>query len=479
MNETIFIFILFMILHFKTVAQCNCKKEFSFIESYIEENYSGFIDKHETYCGVNYYEFTERFKKRVENEHNNMYCVAAMKEWIAYFKDKHLLINNKIDSMHSTSEKHVENETIIVTPGMIESIKNSSGIEGVYYQYDSMYKIAIVKSPNSWRTYAGVILSTKSNAWTPGMIKFEMKEKDDSDIMDDNKWIVWYPSIAYTDDHKGYVGKMSVSPLGLEGGRWKKQGLMQQAAIPKARSNKVEENVKSHPINEFNMPDSNTCYIRIGSFNAKFAKEIDTFINYYNQKIKTTKYLIIDVSGNGGGSDQSYQPLLPLLYTNPIITTGTAILATSDNIKALQSEAAGMPDEIKKNMFSAIEKMKKHLGAFTPVTNDTFTVAKVEPYPSKIVILISGYCASANEQFLLAAKQSTKVTLMGKHTSGTLDYSNVCSKDFPCLPFTLKYPITRSGRLPAHPVDNIGIMPDITLNDTDDWIKTATQYMKK
>ncbi|GAB2701286.1 hypothetical protein GCM10027037_28050 [Mucilaginibacter koreensis] len=100
--------------------------------------------------------------------------------------------------------------------------------------------------------------------------------------------------------------------------------------------------------------------------------------------------------------------------------------------------------------------------------------------PSKIVILIDGNCASSTEEFLLFARQSTKVTLMGKNTSGTLDYSNVLEVPFSCMPYILRYSSSRSNRvIHGEGIDNTGIKPQYYLSDKDDWMEKAVVFLEK
>ena len=67
---------------------------------------------------------------------------------------------------------------------------------------------------------------------------------------------------------------------------------------------------------------------------------------------------------------------------------------------------------------------------------------------------------SSDEQFLLSAKQSTKVKLFGTTTHGVLDISNLNLAYSPCENFMLQYGLTKSRRIPEMTIDNIGIQPD-------------------
>ncbi len=99
---------------------------------------------------------------------------------------------------------------------------------------------------------------------------------------------------------------------------------------------------------------------------------------------------------------------------------------------------------------------------------------KTEPYPKKVVVLIDGNCASTTEEFLLAARQSAKVTLMGQHTYGELDYSNLLTAISPCKDIEFHYSSTKSRRINAGKgIDGIGIKPGIVLSYDKDWLEEA------
>lgn len=465
--------------------QCNCKNEFAFLRGYVEKNYPGFKDKTPAYKDINYKDFTQEYETKAASETNMTYCMMYMKEWLRYFKDKHMqLVNNPLMGDDSTilAERIKNREVIELKPDEIKKLKQSKGVEGVYYRSDSAYKVAVIKSPTSWRTYAAVVIQSKNKNWKAGMVKFELKERTDSVKLAD-RWSLHFPCIFYMDNLGIYANKtMAFNGFSLDGGIWKKEGLKESAKEQADRNKRAQER-KANPRNwnylEFNQPDPAVAYMRVSNFDGNVAQEVDSFMVRNDSVISNTPNLIIDLRDNGGGSDRSFQSILPVLYTNPIVTVGTGALATRDNIDADKASMAKIENpEIKKWVSQEIQEMEENFGRYTYIINDTLRLKEVKKYPEKIVILVNGGCASATEQFLLAAQQSTKVTIIGQCTDGTLDYSNKKQKRLPCIAYTLEYPITRSGRLPDHPVDNIGIKPSLDLGNDDDWVKAAVNYLK-
>jgi C-terminal processing protease CtpA/Prc len=89
-----------------------------------------------------------------------------------------------------------------------------------------------------------------------------------------------------------------------------------------------------------------------------------------------------------------------------------------------------------------------------------------------VAIVINHGCGSTTEEFLLLAKQSSKVVMAGEPSRGVLDYSNVVERDFYHPDLELHYPTTRSRRIDVGlGIDNIGIQPDIPLDlSTNNWL---------
>lgn len=229
--------------------------------------------------------------------------------------------------------------------------------------------------------------------------------------------------------------------------------------------------------------DNKTLYLKITSFSPSYEKKIDSLLKANEDALKTMPNLILDLRGNNGGTDVSYKPILPYIYTNPVKDIGVDLYATEANIEGWKKNATNpdLSDDERRWYKGAIANMEAHKGQWINWSDDgTFSDFATLPNPSKIVILIDGSCASSAEQFLLDTRQSSKVTLMGQNTAGTLDYSNWVPSPLVCYPYVLRYPTTRSRRIDAgQGIDNVGIKPNRYLNPKEDWIKAAVQELEK
>lgn len=223
--------------------------------------------------------------------------------------------------------------------------------------------------------------------------------------------------------------------------------------------------------------NDSTGYLRVKSFDLHYANGIDSVIRTNLTSIQSMPRLVIDLRWNGGGGDYSTAFLQPVIYTNPIKCIGDDLLVTPDNITAWENMInryrAVMPQ---KNLDRIMQLLEQGRGKdrtwvnFAPDINGVLPT--VWPMPAKVAIVINHGCGSTTEEFLLAARQSEKVVLVGESSKGVLDYSNVVEKDFVNPSFELHYPTTRSRRIELGlGIDNVGIQPDLPLDlSTNTWL---------
>ena len=210
-----------------------------------------------------------------------------------------------------------------------------------------------------------------------------------------------------------------------------------------------------------------TMMVRIPTFNGKAKKDIDSVILANKKSILKSENLIIDLRNNGGGNDNSYEELLPFLYTNPIRTVGVEYFSTVLNnqrmLDFINKPEYHFEEEDKKWAQESYAKLSEHLGEFVRLKPNIVSITtfdEVLPKPVNVAILINENCGSTTEQFLLAAKQSKKVKLFGTTTFGVLDISNMYFVNAPSGEFALGYSLSRSMRIPEMTIDKKGIQPD-------------------
>jgi len=297
-------------------------------------------------------------------------------------------------------------------------------------------------------------------------VKLELKRIDDTT----------YTALLYYRDHSYRVHKYHYDGSSYDGANW----VRENANAPK-KDDAQEMPYGFEPIQVRKLSDS-VLYVQIGTFQLENTRPIDSVFKAYETDLKSTPYLILDLRHNGGGADQAYQPIIPYLYTGPIIGIGNEVLATTDNIRRWLKylDNPYLAEDAKMSIKEMTEDMGKNLGKFVQhAEDDTTTLNKIESYPRKVAVLVNHNCGSTTEQFLLDARQSSKVTIMGEHTYGELDFSNLVGTDLPCYELTMYYPTSRSRRIDiGQGIDEVGIQPQVVLLANKDWVKEARKYLE-
>lgn len=218
--------------------------------------------------------------------------------------------------------------------------------------------------------------------------------------------------------------------------------------------------------------DDQTVLFRFPSFEWSEKKNIDSLLQVNQQQLKKMSNWIIDLRGNDGGTDYAFAGLMPYIYTNAIQIKPDEFLSSSENIKILTENLKDteLSQGGKDFITNIIKLMEEHPNQFVnPSGKDSFEIKldTVYPYPTKVAILIDRNTASSAESFLLNAMQSRKVKVYGENSAGMLDYNNTQYFDIPCKDLNLVIPIGRSKRLPDYPIDNIGIKPDVKIDEKE------------
>ncbi|HEV2669794.1 MAG TPA: S41 family peptidase [Gemmatimonadales bacterium] len=226
--------------------------------------------------------------------------------------------------------------------------------------------------------------------------------------------------------------------------------------------------------------DDSTVLVRLPTFEGEYKPAIDSFFGANSARLRTTPYLIVDVRGNGGGYTGSYDSLTPLLYTNPVHSEGADVWASARNIAYYRSLADTnfLSPKDQEQMRVVLARMESHVDQFVEKASDSVMRRDtVYPLPRAVAVLVDSVCASSCEDFLLEARQSAKVTVLGvTNTAGVHDYGEIHGVWLPGWR-RVSLPTTRT-RGPR--IDNVGLAPGVRIPRTEpDAVEFARRYLRR
>jgi len=457
-----------------------CLKDFDYLIEKIKTDYPGYSDKvsEETLADLNLLE--QELRNRLIQYPDS--CGTYLNLYTSWFKDLHLRVRR---SRESYNRRNTEEPT--AHPSFynifLDSICNTGkSIEGIWIGFRG--QLAITKKNDG--NFVGIAIQYPK--YERNQLMFEFVKLDDTD----------FSTTAFNSNNsRATSGNASLhidnKVLEIHGDtRFVRQtsNAIQDKAFLYSYAAEYPNGSNIHPLAAY-LNDS-TYYLRITDFHDDYSNNM---ITQHWQEIMSRPNLIVDIRYNGGGQDNYYQKLAKIIYTNPYESKGVDWYASKGNIKsyedAIKNGEITNGEEGLQLTKALLAAMKKNVGGFVTLPIYDTNIEEMDSvylYPKKVGIIINEENGSSAEQFLLAAKNSTKVTLFGnQNTAGVLDYSNVVTKVFPSGNYQLYLPMTRSQRLPEFPIDNIGIAPDIIIpfpsseqlyDRLDDWVYFVKKYLE-
>lgn len=219
-----------------------------------------------------------------------------------------------------------------------------------------------------------------------------------------------------------------------------------------------------------------------------YVKWVEDAVELYRKS--GCKQLIVDVRGNGGGSDYQYMPIIKLLYLQPGKSDGIMMRNTQANRDRTREMVNG--DAFWNSLMDKCEAAKD--SDFVVLFEDMeYSQEKVDARrPERTAIIIDRSVGSSGEQFLLdVCCVAPDVKLYGRDNSlGCIDVSNVRQTYLPHAPNSIFIPTTVSKRVVEGrgQLDGIGIAPDVRLdlslpdtltNNIDSWVTYVEELMSK
>jgi len=472
MRFLIFIAVAVLVSYPANGQTCICESNFEWVKKTFEENDAGFqyiIDKKEQAA---YNIHNQLMLEKIKAVKSLTECTELLNEWLKFFRSGHIGIEPL-----TTTNNAIVPETYKIDFSQFEkyiSEKKEADYEGIWTIGEN-YKIGIKKEGVN---YVGFIIKSNTKGWEkPGLVKLKI-EQDGSQLK----------TTFIRNDYSPSPVKVGEPELLDKNYLQIGQTVFKRLSPVFTDDNTlVERYLKStnspNPyLEELNVT---TLYLRIPDFENKPA--IDKVLAENKEKILKTKNLIIDLRNNGGGGDESFNELLPFLYTNPIRTISVEFFSTAQNNQHLldYSTDPDLDENTREWVKNVYDKLQERLGEFVNPFGEDVSIDRqdtVYEYPKNVGIIINEGNASAAEQFLLAAKQSKKVKLFGVTTSGALDISNMTFVESPCKEFVLGYCMSRSMRIPGMTIDDTGLQPDYYLDKTipqHKWVEFVNEILNQ
>ncbi|HEY3372193.1 MAG TPA: S41 family peptidase [Prolixibacteraceae bacterium] len=464
------------------LVSCNCTENFEFIKHLMETSYAGFQDKVNPETKAAYGQLCTVSAEKAKGTSNTATCFKTIKNYLWFFNDNHVQFSMNHASYFQYVEKkdndlirhfYAGSESLLISENEVrtyfESNKNSKDpLEGIWESVGGNYRCAIIGDKTDSKHFLAVILKSDSIYWMPGQVKMDIQKQADNGY-----------SLFYASQDHSLMAERNINIIGDTLYEWNGKWVKRYPRNPQVTHQKIPAPRQNASDFELKSLDESTLLLSLPSFDPSNKSRVDKLMDSNRDKLLHCPYLIIDVRGNGGGSDETFNSILPYLYTHPFEIVGNDILSSKENIAAYESRLA-MAGGNNEWMQSIIQRMKEYPGQFvTFFDGGTVRYTEVMPNPRKIGILINNNCASSAEQFLLLAKESKKVKLFGQPTSGTLDYSNLIKVEkCPSSAFQFGYATTKTRRLPFYSVDKEKIKPDFYLTDDENWIQSAVKQLK-
>ena len=465
MKKLLYIFPLFFTTLFFGQENCNCEVALKSLVSKVEKEYPGFRDK--TKNQNSYIIFKDNLIEKSKSATSDL-CPSILKSYTDFYKDPHLWVGSNGKPFATLSGRTNFTSIEIDLSEFKKNIQFSKDkYEGIW-STDS-YTFGIKKTKDN--EYTGFIIEANHAEWKPKNIKFKLylNGKYEYALLDksikEGSYRILNESILYLEDVSVAMVKNSPKPL--------------------LNPDQIKEKIKELTGFYFKQISPRTSIIKLPSFDYKYLKTIDSLIEK-NKTLLESENLIIDLRGNTGGTTDAYQKLLPYISGKYIRNTGAEFLSTKtyiDNLEAYKKTLEKTVSTV--GIDNQIKKLKENLGEFVnfnksdnkEISVEEIKLAKLSP--KNIIVFANGMTGSAAEYFLFIAKQSKKVKIFGKPSYGGLDYGNAFLVDLECKEYQVLMPTYRALRLPDYPIDNIGIQPDIYIdNSIEDWVKFTIDYLE-
>jgi hypothetical protein len=508
MNANIFFLSVIILMSFSQTLSsqnkdtiCNCKVMFEYVKEKIKINYMDYSFKIKG-KKKEFDELTAEIDRNltsidnlVDTPSSSGRCFQYLSQWVSFFNDLHLFIvpnYTLLEKLGKNNENVRESffayhEKVKIPPSDFYSIlKNSKDpLEGFWILKDHYYGDQIYGIIKDSMKYIGFQLK-QSATWKPGMARFIIDHKPKKN-KETKTWFLKNNHLSMiTQHHQINDTLFSIDRVGY----FIRKKIENENEYKSIINKKAEISPYTYQAIDSSSEKIEHLILKFPSFSNR--KIADSLITLWTPMINKANHLIIDIRGNMGGGIDSFEKLMPFIYTQPIKLDDGYIFSSPGLLKAYKLEIeemlksnpniANSKSSIRFNYIwgvEAVKQMEKYPNKWITYSKDSLIVLNnVEPLPKKVSVICDETSASAAELFLLRAKQSSKVKIFGQPSHGGIKLiALTLLPDSPCSLFRLYVPGAKVGRWVSNPKTPERLQPDVVIPyQESDWIKYVINF---
>lgn len=423
---------------------CSCSETLDSLAAAIENSYSGYPVKLDAWTRPELARLRSELRDEARSASDRQ-CRRILSRYVAWFGDGHLRVTHSPDG--AVGRPILDGRD----PGELRRLAGTSrgraadGPRGVWRTPRGT--LAVVPDSAGW---VAVVIEVAPNGPPEGALVGRIGPRDGRGV---------YPLTFEREDH---LQPHRASPIGDS-----LLLLAEEAWIRRGASGGGDPFAPS-----IRMLDGGTALLRLPSMLPQHHARLVELLR--DQELLKRPDWIIDLRGNAGGSDGTYMPLLPFLFTDTIRTVAGSIRA-SDAARGHYARFVNpeRPEDAPGWVRDLLAAMDTLHSGFVAGERWDLVYDSVTSVPRRVAMLIDGSNASSAETFLLKAIQSGKVRTFGRRTAGVVDFLNpaairICRGGGVLLwaPTSL-----RQRLLPLDAIDPHGLAPDVTIpTDVEDWV---------
>ncbi len=432
--------------------KCDCEQEVKGLISKIELNSASYAKNVLEAGKEKEYQGHRNYILELAGERNSIReCIGLVTIYLSFFEDAHQKIygsptfydfGSLSDSkgIRKFLNRYSEQYPVGASP-------KTDPLTGNWYHATHGYQVSVFPESSKGREYLGILGNNNPQNTLPGDTKIEFI-KDSKGSTKCLFWDEWFQS-----DYLEF--RISNDSLFI--------GRDHIFTRTKPEVQKVN-NLGSLEPTTFREIDQNTNYLAIRSFEFRYKELIDSLIKHNYNKLTSKNILIIDLRNNRGGSDLCFESLMPLLfdeseYTEPL---AGSIWVSEENFRGYSEERYEyLEDSLEAD--KEIERLKKYRGRFEPINFKKREIEISKGSPEKVFLLVDKKCASTTETFILTARQSQKVKVLGEPTKGAVSFGEWRPVQIEGLKSWVSMTQKKFEFNSGESYEMVGIKPDVSL----------------